>query len=677
MLTIIKYYNGNISKEYLREITHTTRYGTNAYFLMEAAKRIGFDSKAVTGEVSKLSKNILPCIAHVVIDNSYQHFIVIYEVNHKKQLITVADPATGIKKLTFKEYNNITTNQYILFIPNKPIPNLKKDKTILNYIIVFLNRYKVLFLSIFLFSIIYTVSNIILSYHFQFIIEGAINLGSKNNLYFISMFILIIALIKVQMDFFRNKLINIINHKLDYTLVKSIFNHIISLPYIYYKNRTTGEITSRITDIAEVKEAISQIIVTLFVDVILVLFVFVHLCTINMHLTTILIIITILYLILIIIFNPMLNEKVVDSYHQSSKINSFMIESISAVDTIKNNMLEEKIKDDFDIKYSKLLHTTYKLNNIYYIQDFLKELIYFIGIVLILFIGSKLVIENKLSLAQLITYNSLTVYYLEPIKNIFNIDITIKKVRQSINRASELLEIKRENLSLDHKYSNYLIKGDIKVNNLSYSYNGQKKLLNNISIDIKRGNKVLIYGKSGEGKSTLAKILMGYLKVKNDSIYIDNKDINDYNILQLRNNICYVSQNEFLFSDSIYNNITMNKNVDYNLFLDICKMTMVDQIVKKNLLLYDTLLEENGFNVSGGERQRILLARAMLKDSSIYILDESLSQVDIKKERVILKNIFNKLKDKTVIVISHRFNNQDLFDLKIDITERKAYDRHR
>lgn len=674
LLTIIKYYKGYVSKEYLREITNTTKHGTNAYFLMEAAKKIGFSTKAVMGDISKLNKNTLPCIAHVVIDNSYQHFIVIYEINKKHNTITIADPAIGIKKISFKEFYSISTNQYILFIPNKTIPNLKKDKTIFNYIAKFIFEYKTMFLSIFLFSFIYTISNIILSYNFQFIIEGVINSNSKNNLYFILIFMLIITLLKVQMDFFRNKLINFINHKLDYVLVKGIFNHIISLPYIYYKNRTTGEITSRITAISDVKDAISQIIVTLFVDIVLAIVVLIQLCQINIYLTIVLLIMTIIYLLVIFLFNPVLNKKINDSYKHSNKINSFMIESISAVDTVKNNSLEEKIKDDFDILYSKFLNKTYETNEIYNFQQFIKDLIYCIGALIILFFGSVFVLQNKLSLVKLITYNSLIVYFLEPIKNIFSIDIIIKRVKNSISMATELFEVEEEKLTLDDKYSSKKIMGDIVVKSLSYSYNNKNKLFKDVDINIKQGDKILIYGKSGAGKSTFAKILIGYLKVKRGSITIDNKDINDYNIYNLRNDICYVSQNEYLFSDSVYNNITINKNVDYDSFLKVCKTTMVDQITNNHLLSYNMLLEENGFNISGGERQRIILARALLKEANIYVFDESLSQIDIERERKILKNIFKQMKDKTIIIISHRFNNQDLFDTKIDITRGKQYD---
>ena len=674
LLSIIRYYGGDISREYLRELTYTTKNGTNAYFLMKAANEVGFSSKTVKGEITKLDKNLLPCIAHVIINNSYQHFVVIYDINIKKKKIVMADPAVGIRTIPLEEYNSISTDHFILLIPNKPIPKLNCTKNILGYLCNFLLHYKKLLLSIFFCSLIYTISNIILSYHFQFIIEGAINLKSINNLYFVSVIILLVVMLKVLMDFFRNKLLNIINHKLDYNLVKDVFNHIISLPYLYYKNRTTGEITSRINDISEVKDALSQVIITLLVDFILVLFVIIQLFKINIYLTVILLIMTFIYFIQLIVFNPILNRKIEYNYRKSSNLNSFMIESISAVDTIKNNCLEDKIKNDFDIKYSKLLINNYRLNNIYNLSELIKEFIYYIVIILIILIGSLEVINNKLTLVQLITYNSLIMYYLEPIRSMFNIDLTIKKVRNAISRASELMNVAEEDLSLDNKFCYKELKGNIKINNLTYSYNDKIRLLNNLNININQGQKVLIYGKSGEGKSTLAKILMGYLKISNETVYVDNKDINNYNILNLRQNICYISQNEILFNDSVYNNIILNNEIDYDKFLDICNMTLVNQIVKDNLLLYDTLLEENGFNISGGERQRIILARGLVRNSSIYILDESLSQIDVKKERIILKNIFDKLRDKTIIVISHRFNNNDLFDQKIDITGGQAYD---
>ena len=170
------------------------------------------------------------------------------------------------------------------------------------------------------------------------------------------------------------------------------------------------------------------------------------------------------------------------------------------------------------------------------------------------------------------------------------------------------------------------------------------------------------------------KLLVKYYDGYRGVIELDGYNLQTFNLFDIRNKICYVSQKENLFTDSIYNNIVLNRNISYDTFLDICKLTFVKELVESKSLNYNYLLEENGFNLSGGERQKIILARTLLQQADIYIFDEALNAIDIKKERLILKNIFNLLKDKTVIVVSHRFNNNDLFDKKILLNEEGIYE---
>ena len=172
----------------------------------------------------------------------------------------------------------------------------------------------------------------------------------------------------------------------------------------------------------------------------------------------------------------------------------------------------------------------------------------------------------------------------------------------------------------------------------------------------------MLVGSSGCGKSTILKLLKQYYK--SHSIYIKNKKLKNIN---LKNSITYISQDEYLFTDTLYNNITMYKNVsdkELNKVIDICELR---PIINRTNLGFNMLIEENGFNLSGGEKQRIMLARALLKNFEILIIDEGLNQVDINLERKILKNIFKKYKDKTIIVVSHRLDNLDLFDNLIRI----------
>ena len=278
-----------------------------------------------------------------------------------------------------------------------------------------------------------------------------------------------------------------------------------------------------------------------------------------------------------------------------------------------------------------------------------------------------MVIEGKMTLGQVITYNSMIIYFLEPIKSIIGLELLLKKTKISIDRVDELYEVKKEQNDLNCRTITKRLKGDIIVKDLNYSYNGRKNVLNYINLKIDSGERIIVFGKSGSGKSTIGKLLMKLFDIERNKIFIDNKDINDYSVADIRREFCYIGQNENLFTDTIYNNIVFNREKSYDDFLNICNITNVNEIIKDNIMGYDMLLEENGFNISGGERQRIILARALLKDSNVYILDETLSQVDIEKEREILIKLFEYLKGKTIIYISHRFDNSDLFDKIINM----------
>lgn len=669
LLTIVKTYGGNVSKEYLRELTKTSKDGTNAFYLLEAGRKLGFDVKALKGDVLDLTNELLPCIAHVIVDNKFQHFVVIVDINKKKKIITISDPARGIIKYKLDDYNKISTNQYLIYIPIKPIPILLKNKKIGKIIFSFIQKYKTVLLSIFLFSLLYTVINIVTSFNFQLIIENVLTYSSKNNLYFIMLTFLFLYLLKSVIDYVRSNMLIFINHTLDNELILNVFKHIISLPYLYYKNRTTGEVISRINDLGDIKETISKLFMTIFVDLILVVFVLFMLLKINYKLTLIGVVIVILYLIIVKIFNKSFRKYIKRIQEDGAVANSYMIESINNIDTVKSLGLEEINCDQMSIKYNTYLNSNYEFQKMYNLENFFKDLINYVGLSIIIGLSTLFVLEGEMTIGEILTYNSMIIYFLEPIKGIIDLEVIIKKTKSSIERVTELYEIKAEELAIDKKYNGGKLNGDIEVRDLNYSYYGRKNIFERVNFKVNSGEKVMIYGKSGSGKSTIGKILMKFFDVERDKVFIDKKDINDYNTLDIRREVCYIGQNENLFNDTIYNNIILHRNISYDEFLKVVNITKVNDIVKNNVLSYEMTLEENGFNISGGERQRVILARSLIKNSSIYILDESLSQVDVLKEREMLDNLFKELKDKTIIYISHRFDNADLFDKSINMEE--------
>ncbi len=668
LLTIVRYYNGNYSKEYLRTITNTTKDGVTAFALLEAAKNIGFDAVGVTGDVLDIAKKNLPCIAHVVIQNKYKHFLVIYKIDKKNKVVMLADPSQGLVKMNVNDFEKMSTKVFLFLKPNKKIPYVKNESKVKNIICNFLNENKISLFIILLLSFLYNIISIMTSFNFQLIMSYALKYGSKYNLYIIFISMLILYILKELLIYVRNLVVNFISLKLDYSLITNVYSHILNLPYSYYRNRPVGEVIMRINDLSELKDSVSQLIVTFLLDIFLIIITLVFLFMINFKLTLIVIFTLILYFLITFIYNKILFKMLRLNKTDSSAVNTFMVESIEGAMSIRGSNAFLQFKDKFSSLYNNFIISSYNFFKKYNTLTFLNNFLISILIVVVITVGSIFVIDGDMDSSSIITYYSVLCFFLGPVKNVANFDVVVKKSRISIERIEELLMVEEEKILLDNQKITGKLK-NILFKDVTFSYDFKNNVVNKLNLKIDGGEKIVIYGKSGSGKSTVAKILTRYLDIERGKVFINGYDINDYNLWSIREGITYVSQNEFLLTDTIYNNINMKGTRDAEYIFDVCKMIGVDKIVKFKNGGYNMILEENGSNISGGERERILLARAFVRDSDIYILDESFSEIDSLSEREILGKIFSKYKDKTIIVISHRMDNNDLYDRKICMEE--------
>ena len=654
---IIKHYKGYIDINELKEMCKTDKNGTTAYHLIETAKKCGFESYGVKCNLEDINKNniILPCIAHVILNNSYKHYVVIKKIDYKKKKITVYDPIGTIKTYTYENFQKIFSNIIILLYPIKVIKNIPNN-SIKKFILEITKTSTKQLIQIIIISIFITLFSIIISFYLQYMVD---NVNNQGKIYFIFTLFLIIYIMKIISDFLRNKIIILVNQKIDFNLNYNSFKQIINLPYCYYKNNTTGEIISKINDLDVVRQVISKVAISIFIDLPLTLLSLIIMYILNEKLFIISLIIMLLYWLVLILFRNPLNEKIEDTTLAKADTTSYMVERINGYETLKGCNKEHIALKKFEDKYAALSNKIYDLDNCYNYQLLLKEIINDLGFIFIILIGILLVKDNIITIGQLLSFNSLLVYFLTPIRNIIDLDDSIKQSKIAIKKILNLYYDKKENGILDKK-----MKGEIIFKNLSYTFNDTRNVLENINLKINQNSKVMVIGESGSGKSTLFKILKKYYTVPRDKVYIDNVDINDYQ----ESNIVYVSQNEILFTDTISNNI------DSDNIIDISKICLIDEIVKNNQLGYNMLIEENGFNLSGGERQRIILARALANEFDILIIDEGLSQVDINMERKILKNLFENYNDKTIIFISHRLENMDLFNQVIKLKKGRISD---
>ena len=664
LLSIIRFYGGDIQISKLVEMTNTTKEGTNFLNIKNASYKLGLEAFGyLVNDFNALYEIDCPFVVQFI-DNNYTHFVVVYKIKNNKLLIM--DPAKGKIVMSKESFINKWTGYIMIFKPYKKLLIFKDNKYLTKSIIRVLSNNKKIILNIFILSIIFTVISCVVTYYFQITLDYVID-SNYSNLIPITLIFLLLALYKCFTSYFRNELLIYLNQKLDLTLIMNTFNKILLLPFNYYKNKTTGEMISRINDIAHVKNAISKLIITVFLDLLICLVGGIILYNISSKLFVFLVIITLVYLVVILIFNKIVKTLVNINQINNAKINSFLVETINGFETVKGLNLERRMQDKFEKIYINSLNDNLVYEQVTNAELLVKELISNISNIIIIFLGIKLILNGNFRLSSLITFNFLCSYYTEPLKNIIDFNKEYYYMKNSLKRANNLFEVD----TIDTKTSDLEVSGDIVVNNLNFKYSNDY-LLENICFTINSCEKVLLLGNSGVGKSTILKILFKYYQVERNNISINGNDINDYSVMDIRNNITYISQNELLFNDTIRNNIILDKDVSESDFLEVVKLTYVDEIIKDDLLGYDKVLEENAVNLSGGQRQRIILARALLRKSKIILIDEGLNEIDINLERKILKNIFNYCKNTTIIIVSHRLNNIDLFDKVIKLENKSV-----
>ena len=670
LLSIIRYYGGEVSKEYLREITYTTKDGVSLYNLLDASKKMGFESIGLSGNIDDIEIEKLPCIAHFIINKSYKHFVVIYKIDKIKKKVTLMDPAKGKKIISFSEFKLLSSNNYLFLKPIKKLPIIKKKNIIYKKIKLSIKNNKKDILIILLITISFFIINILTSYHFKYLLEYSINNKIIDNIKLITHIILLLYIIKELNSLIRTILINKWLTILDIETTTDTYRQLLLLPYLYYKNRTTGEVISRFKDLNIIRNFFSNILCTLQTDILCIIIFLILMFKINKLLTLIIIIVIITLILNTILFKKSTKKLIIKVTKGEDIINSSIIEGLSNVDTIKGSHLEKRLIDLFTIKYKSFQENNYSLSLLITVQEFIKNIIYDILIILIYAFGSYFVIKEKLNLSSLIIYQSFINYLLSSTLRSIKIIEEYPSFKISLDRVEELFMIKEEEFKNNYFYLPYNLEGDIIIKNLNYKI-GYKDLFKDLNLTIKQGEKILLTGPSGCGKSTLVKMLMRYVEVEFNIINIANIDINHYHLNNIRTNITYVSSNEYLFNDTLKNNITLYKEYPDEEIEEVCKICLVNDIIKNSDIGLNRMIEENGFNFSSGEKQRIFLARSIIKKTNIYIFDEALGQIDINREKQILEEMFKYLKDKTIIVISHRNNNKKLFDRVLKLEKGK------
>lgn len=656
LASIAKHYGSDFSLAHLRELAKTTKEGTTALGITEAAKKMGFETKAIKAnmELFDMTDIPYPFIVHVNKERKLQHFYVVYKAKKDYLIIGDPDPSVKVTKMSKERFKQEWTGVAIFLAP---APSYKPHKDKKNGLLSFLPliiKQKTLITYIVLASLLVTLVNIVGSYYLQGILDVYIPNNMKSTLGIISLGLVITYILQQLMAFSQSYLLRVLSQRLTIDVILSYISHIFTLPMSFFATRRTGEITSRFTDANSIIDALASTILSLFLDVSIVFIVGSVLVLQNIQLFLLTLVALPIYTVIIFAFLKPFEKMNHDVMQSNAMVSSAIIEDINGIETIKSLTSEELRYQKIDSEFVDYLDKSFKLSIYENVQTSLKHGAQLILNVAILWFGASLVMDSKISIGQLITYNTLLSYFTNPIENIINLQTKLQSAKVANKRLNEVYLVASEfegTTSMTSKLS-----GNITFHDVSYRYGFGTYTLSDLNLTIKQGEKVSLVGISGSGKTTLAKMIVNFYEPNQGNIRLGNMDLKMIDKKQLRQYINYLPQQSYIFSGSILDNLTLGASPDITQedILMACQIAEIRADIEAMPLGYQTELSD-GAGLSGGQKQRLALARALLTQAPILILDEATSGLDVLTEKKVINNLM-QLTDKTIIFVAHRLS---------------------
>lgn len=658
MAMVCLFYKKETTITKLRDIMGTDLKGTNLIGLSKCAEELGFSSQAVrVDREGFLSDYSLPAIANVITKEGMTHFVVVFKIT--KNHVIIGDPAKDLIKQEIDDFYETFTGAMLLLKPNRRFAGGKEKKShIFSRYIKLLLPQKKLFIYIVLSSFMLTLLGIILSVFNNLIYDDILQFQQKDVLKLILAAFLGITIVQNLLGFMRQWILVHLSIKIDIPLMLGYFEHVYKLPMKFFATRKTGDITTRFSDAFTIKNIFTNIALSLVMDITMALISGVILFQMNSRLFAVIVFMTIISILLVFIFKQPYKKINEEQMQQSSVLNSEIIEGLRGIETIKTNANEDVELECIEREYIKSLRIGYKESMLSNLQGSISSLVFGIGNLALLYLGITQVIDGNLTLGSYMAFMTLSEYFMAPISELVGLQLSIQEANISMKRLSEIMDYERES-GMDSQGQEFQefpgVEGDIQLSHITFRYGNRKPVLKDVSFSIPKGKKVALVGASGSGKSTIVKLLLKYYKPEDGEITIDGVDIAEYSNDSLRRGISYVPQNIELFSKSIYDNIRIGRqDATLDEVKAAAKAADAHGFIRKLPMQYQTFLEEAGDGLSGGEKQRIALARAFLKDNEFYILDESTSNLDFATENIIFDMIYNKFRQKTMLIVAHR-----------------------
>ena len=656
LASITKYYGRTFSLNRIREIVGTGQLGTTLLGLRRGVESLGFNARSVRASpeiLDRINEAPLPAIIHW---KGY-HWVVLYGKRGRKYVI--ADPAVGIRYLSRNELEDGWTD-WVMLLQEPDLRRFFAQTNDQDYgFEQWLRRvwlYRSILSEAFLCALVIGLLSLASPFLIEILTDDILVRGDLELLSAVAIAVVVMNLVTRGLALVENNLIAHFAQRLELGLILEFGQQILRLPLTYYETRRSGEIVSRLRDIQDINQLVSQVVVSLPGEFFIAVISFCFMLFYSWKLTLVAILSAIVMNLSTIASLPILQQKTRSLLVLEAENQGLLVETFKGALTLKTTTAAPQFWEEFQSRFGRVANLTFRTIQIGIINHTFSGVVSDIGNVALLWFGSTLVISKELSIGQLLAFNTLNRNVVYLMSSLVDFVDEFMRVKTATSRLQEVITSKPENQDDDKKpWAKISGNADIICTNLNFHYPGRSDLLEDFSLSIPGGKVIALIGKSGCGKSTLSKVIAGLYLPQSGNIRIGRYNMQDLSLNCLRQQVVLIPQEPHFWSRSILENFRLGSPyVTFESIVQACEIAEADEFISKLPDKYQTVLGEFGANISGGQRQRLAIARGIVNDPPVLILDESTANLDPTSESLVLNNLLSHRRGKTTILISHR-----------------------
>lgn len=635
--------------------------------LLRVAKRMDFKARKKNTSVEKLPENYpLPAITQAK-DGTY---LVILKLNKKDGKLLAFVPAEKqVVELTFEQARALL-NPVVMVLSHRAFN--AQVRFGFQWFYSEILKFRGVILEVMGASFVIQLFGLVTPLFTQVILDKVIVHRTMTTLDVLAVAFLFTASMEFFLNLARNQVFTQAANKIDSILGAKLFRHLFHLPFVYFEARKVGIIAARVRELDNIREFITSKSVSVIVDLIFSLVFVVMMALYSIQLTAVVVGCVAAIAVLYLVLTPELRNRLQTKFLMASDSQSYLVESVTGIQTVKSLSIEGSMQRKWEDALARYLHSSFNLTTMANVGNAISNLCQKLMTIAILYLGVRLVIENKLTIGQLIAFQMFANQFTNPVIRLVNLWNEFQQALLGVDRLGDILNHPVE-IQSTKAITLPQINGSIVFDKISFRYSPDgPNVLEDLSLQVKPGTSIGLVGKSGSGKSTIAKLMQRLYLPNEGAVLIDGVDVRHMNPNWLRANIGVVLQENYLFSGSIRENIALPKpDAPVELIIKAATIAGAHEFISKMPAGYDTVVGERGSTLSGGQRQRIAIARALITDPRILIFDEATSALDYESERIIQQNLRQIKSGRTFVIIAHRLSTVQDCDLIVVMDEGK------